>query len=231
MERLDRAMSNDRWRALFPEGTVRTLPRTYLDHSPLVVLTQGMHPSNPLNRPFRCEAAWFCHSNFIDVVQNSWLNRSHNLLEANNSFTDNVKIWNKKVFGNIFKRKRTLLARIEGIQKAQVLAFSHNLHFLEKDLINQYNNTVFQEEILWFQKSRSKWLTLGDKNTRYFHISTLVKRRKLKINVLKDEEGNWISSMNELKAHIIDHFINLFKFEETTIVEGTNSKTVTKPYI
>lgn len=26
MERLDRAMSNDKWRALFPEGTVRTLP-------------------------------------------------------------------------------------------------------------------------------------------------------------------------------------------------------------
>ncbi|KAI7991201.1 hypothetical protein LOK49_LG12G00888 [Camellia lanceoleosa] len=42
MERLDRAMSNDRWRALFPEGTVRTLPRTYSDHSPLVVLTQGL---------------------------------------------------------------------------------------------------------------------------------------------------------------------------------------------
>ncbi|KAL7249456.1 hypothetical protein ACSBR1_011617 [Camellia fascicularis] len=40
MERLDRAMSNDKWRALFPEGIVRTLPRTYLDHSPLVVLTQ-----------------------------------------------------------------------------------------------------------------------------------------------------------------------------------------------
>ncbi|KAI8011548.1 hypothetical protein LOK49_LG06G02178 [Camellia lanceoleosa] len=43
MERLDRAMSNEKWRALFPEGTVRTLPRTHSDHSPLIVLTQGMH--------------------------------------------------------------------------------------------------------------------------------------------------------------------------------------------
>ncbi|KAL7167322.1 hypothetical protein ACSBR2_037900 [Camellia fascicularis] len=41
MERLDRAMSNDKWRALFPEGTVRTLPRTYSNHSPLVVFSQG----------------------------------------------------------------------------------------------------------------------------------------------------------------------------------------------
>ncbi|KAL7219061.1 hypothetical protein ACSBR2_012188 [Camellia fascicularis] len=39
MECLDRAMSNDKWRTLFPEGIVRTLPRTYLEHSPLVILT------------------------------------------------------------------------------------------------------------------------------------------------------------------------------------------------
>ncbi|KAL7161502.1 hypothetical protein ACSBR2_042045 [Camellia fascicularis] len=41
MERLDRAMSNEQWRAFFPEGTVRTLPQTYSDHSSLVVYTQG----------------------------------------------------------------------------------------------------------------------------------------------------------------------------------------------
>lgn len=92
MERLDKAMRNDQWQALFFEGTVRTLPRTYSDHSPLVVFTQGMHPSNSQNRPFRCEAAWFCHSNFIDVIQNSWINMSNNLLEAIGTFTHNVKI-------------------------------------------------------------------------------------------------------------------------------------------
>ncbi|KAL7213994.1 hypothetical protein ACSBR1_026425 [Camellia fascicularis] len=113
MERLDQAMSNDKWRALFPEGTVRTLPRTYSDHSPLVVYTQGMHPLNPLNRPFRFEAAWLCHPNFMDVVQQSWWNMDHNLINAINDFTHNVKIWNKETFGNIFKRKRNLLARIE----------------------------------------------------------------------------------------------------------------------
>ncbi|KAI7983884.1 hypothetical protein LOK49_LG15G02525 [Camellia lanceoleosa] len=37
MERLNRAMSNDQWRVFL---TVRTLPRTYFDHSPLVVHTQ-----------------------------------------------------------------------------------------------------------------------------------------------------------------------------------------------
>ncbi|KAL7239070.1 hypothetical protein ACSBR2_005045 [Camellia fascicularis] len=155
MERLDRAMSNDKWRALFPEGTVRTLPRTYSDHSPLVVYTQGMHPLNPLNRPFRFEAAWLCHPNFTDVQQ-SWWNMDHNLINAINDFTHNVKIWNKETFGNIFKRKRNLLAHIEGLQKSQAQSYSHNLFLLEKDLITQYNATFFQEELLWFKKSRVK---------------------------------------------------------------------------
>ena len=46
MERLDKAMRNDQWQALFFEGTVRTLPRTHSDHSSLVVFSLGMQLSN-----------------------------------------------------------------------------------------------------------------------------------------------------------------------------------------
>ncbi|XP_028068131.1 uncharacterized protein LOC114270746 isoform X1 [Camellia sinensis] len=42
MERLDRAVCNAEWRTMFPEATVRVLPRTYSDHSPLVVYIQEM---------------------------------------------------------------------------------------------------------------------------------------------------------------------------------------------
>lgn len=68
---------------------------------------------------------------------------NNNLLESTVEFTLRVSVWNKEVFGNIFKRKRLLLARIEVIQRAQTTNFSHNLQALEKDLINQYNVTIF----------------------------------------------------------------------------------------
>ncbi|KAL7190222.1 hypothetical protein ACSBR2_022498 [Camellia fascicularis] len=129
MECLDRAMSNDKWRTLFPEGTVRTLPRTYSDHSPLIVLIQRMHSHNPTSRPFRFEAAWLCHPFFSDVVKKSWSNMEHNLLEAINNFTHDVKTWNKEVFGNVYKRKRNLLARIEGYSYAGSLEKYHS-HWL-----------------------------------------------------------------------------------------------------
>ena len=79
-----------------------------------------------------------------------------NLINAINDFTHNVKTWNKETFGNIFKRKRNLLTCIEGLQKSQAQFYSHNLFLLEKDLITQYNATLFQEKLLWFQKSSVK---------------------------------------------------------------------------
>ncbi|KAL7228283.1 hypothetical protein ACSBR2_007070 [Camellia fascicularis] len=47
MERLDRALCNAEWRTMFPEAIVRVLPRTYSDHSPLVVYTQGRNALVP----------------------------------------------------------------------------------------------------------------------------------------------------------------------------------------
>ncbi|KAL7165830.1 hypothetical protein ACSBR2_036656 [Camellia fascicularis] len=71
MERLDRALSNLEWRTMFPEATVKVLPRTYSDHSPLLVYTQGMHTLNPSQRPFRFEATWISHPGLLDTINSS----------------------------------------------------------------------------------------------------------------------------------------------------------------
>ncbi|KAI8030262.1 hypothetical protein LOK49_LG01G02852 [Camellia lanceoleosa] len=47
LERLDRAACNSEWRLASTKGVVRNLPRTYSDHSLMVVYTQGMS-SHPL---------------------------------------------------------------------------------------------------------------------------------------------------------------------------------------
>lgn len=70
------------------------------------------------------------------------------------NFTFAANHWNKTVFGNIFRKKRWTLSRIEGIRKSQQNKFSHNLQVLEKDLISEYNNILAQGEIHWYQKSR-----------------------------------------------------------------------------
>ena len=59
----------------------------------------------------------------------------------------------------------------------------------EKQLIEEFNNTLVQEELLWFQKSREQWVKFGDRNTKFFHVQTLVRRKHNKIHglFLKDD--------------------------------------------
>lgn len=54
---LDRGLCNEEWRSFFPEGTICNLPRTYSDHSPLLLSLNGTFFTEKINRPFRFEAA------------------------------------------------------------------------------------------------------------------------------------------------------------------------------
>lgn len=160
-KRLDRALCNEEWRSLFPEGMIQILPRTYSDHAPLLLHVFGKNHRNHIMRPFRFEAAWILDPSFETVVNNNWT--GSNLSEHIENFTKAAKDWNKNVFGNIFRKKRWIQGRLNGVKKAQETNFAHNLQFLERDLIKEFNDILLQEEVLWFQKSRSKWITLGEK--------------------------------------------------------------------
>ncbi|XP_028094913.1 uncharacterized protein LOC114294916 [Camellia sinensis] len=117
--RLDRDVRNSEWRMAFTEGAVRNLPRTYSDHSPLVVFTQ--------------------------------------------------------------------------------------------EFVRDYNNILYQEKLLWFQKSRANWITMGERNTKYFHVSTIAKRRRMRVVTLKNSENGWITDPIDLKNNVHSYFCNLFK--------------------
>ncbi|XP_028094127.1 uncharacterized protein LOC114294199 [Camellia sinensis] len=109
MERLDRAVCNTEWRLAFTEGAVKNLPRTYSDHSSMIVFTQGMNSPNLSARPFRLEAAWFTDSSFKNVVEKSWVDSHFSVPEAIDLLTKNALSWNKNSFGNIFRKKKVAL--------------------------------------------------------------------------------------------------------------------------
>lgn len=109
-----------------------------------------------------------------------------------------------------FVKKWWTKARIEGIQKAQDNLFSHNLQLLERDLISEFNNILIQEELLWFQKSRSRWITEDERNTKYFHLTTIIHRWKAKISMLKNADNVWVENTDLLKDIVRSYFKNLF---------------------
>ena len=42
-----------------------------------------------------------------------------------------------------------------------------------------------------FQRSREEWIAYGDINTKFYHASTLVRRKRNRIERLKNNEGEW----------------------------------------
>ena len=85
--------------------------------------------------------------------------------------------------------------------------------YLEKrcqEVWHDYNQVLIQEELLWYKKSRAKWLCYGNRNTSYFHGTTTIRRRKNTYDILQNEDGVWISDQQELEELVMGFFKNLF---------------------
>ena len=67
-----------------------------------------------------------------------------------------------------------------------------------------------QEEDLGAMKSRVNWMIQGDWNTAFYHVTTLMRRKRNKILSIKDYQREWINDQEAIMVFIQDHFRNLF---------------------
>ena len=188
--RLDRALYNIEWRRRFQDGCVRHLLQAGSDHSPLLIVTGGFALAKLPNKPFWFLAAWATHDQFETVVKENW-DPSFSLMSKLDKLATSLTTWNKEVFGNLFRRKRNLWARLERIQRRLTTGASCYLLKLERRLRHQLDHTLDQIALLCFQKARVDQIQDGDRNTRHFHLSTIIRRRFNHINALKNKDDEW----------------------------------------
>lgn len=101
-----------------------------------------------------------------------------------------IKKWNKEEFGNILEEKQRLEKAMEDIQQRIILEGRDDEKSEEEGrLISQLKERRKQEEILWRQKSRIKWLMEGERNTKFFHQAMIQHRHKNRIFSIKNAEG------------------------------------------
>lgn len=73
------------------------------------------------------------------------------------------------------------MARLYGIQKATTVRPSTFLLELENKLLHELDVVLGQEQDLWALKSRVNWMIQGNRNTAFYHVSTLVRRKRNQI--------------------------------------------------
>uniref|UniRef100_A0A2N9IIB3 Reverse transcriptase domain-containing protein n=1 Tax=Fagus sylvatica TaxID=28930 RepID=A0A2N9IIB3_FAGSY len=209
-ERLDRAFSNTEWRTTFPRASVHHFPATSSDHNPIILNSTGFESTNP--KPFRFEAIWTRDGSSTQVIKHAW----DHLVFGSPLFKFIKKLkatkkdliwWNKNCFGHLQTRNKSLSEAINSIQ--QLDPTESNLQ-KEKILTWEFNENLRREDLLWKQKSRVQWLTSPTLNTKFFHVSTIIRRRKNAIDFLKNENNEWLSNRNDIGSSFVQFYQNLF---------------------
>lgn len=149
------------------------------------------------------------HENFNDFVHDHW-NPSDSLSESLLKLSENLQNWSREVFHNIFKTKKMLMARLAGIQAKLSLNHHRGLIKLEGRLRHELEEVLAQEEIHWYQKARVEWLRNGDRNTTFFHLSSVVRQWKNKVVAIKNDDDEWISDHEKIKEFMVSYFSSLF---------------------
>lgn len=76
-----------------------------------------------------------------------------------------------------------------------------------------------QEEAYWSQRSRVHWLKWGDRNSKFFHASTIQRRNRNILHRIKDHLGNWLEGQQEVMQGVWQFFQNLYSSEPTDMLE------------
>lgn len=108
------------------------------------------------------------------MVNSAWDSFRENV----NAKIDRVKgdsiFFNKGLFfGNIFRDKRILEARIKGIQRTLEQVDCAPIIILEQKLQQRYNGVLFREETLLYLKYGENQVKLEDRNTSFFHAQAV----------------------------------------------------------
>lgn len=153
-KKLDRVVSDVDWQLAFPHSIVEVLSQHASDHNPLLLSCTKFKSKRA--KLFHFQAAWMTHPDYELLVNHYWTQTHGDVVAKLDQIRKQSLAFNKDTFGNIFKRKRKIEARIKGVHLQLDLCPSSDLVRLESDLQREYSTVLREEEILWFQKSREK---------------------------------------------------------------------------
>ncbi|KAF7139019.1 hypothetical protein RHSIM_Rhsim07G0114000 [Rhododendron simsii] len=222
MERIDMAFANMDWRERFDTALVFVEVAVGSDHNPLLINTN--FSLNKIQRPFRFESLWTTEDECHCIIAKAWNHtfvgsEMFQLCKKLRGCKDDLKVWHRNNFDDLRFQIAILRDQLVGIQKENEVRFNADNYVKEKVMITKLEDLWQKEAMFWHQRSRVNWLKMGDKNTRFFHLSTIHRRQRNQVAKLKDEYGNWHVDKECIAGVIKGHFEKLYSPPQSRDIE------------
>ncbi|XP_060965251.1 uncharacterized protein LOC133034222 [Cannabis sativa] len=211
--RLDRGLASTDWRILFPDAVLNHLSASTSDHRPILLDTNGGYKGK--RHPFRYENMWARDPRCYWVVKEAWAKRLHsnpmvNFHRKAKNTRRKLSQWNKDQFRKLSFQVKEANSYLQHTEQSN----PDDLNAIEAAR-QQLKEALLWEEIHWKQKSRIQWLQEGDRCSKFFMTSTIVRRRKSFIQCIKDSEGGqWIRDQKEIADCFLKNFQDLFRQDQ-----------------
>lgn len=81
---------------------------------------------------------------------------------------------------------------------------------VERKLQEEHQRVLLMLERFWFQRSRINWAMFGDANTKFFHSTAVVRKRRNLIRSIQRADGSWLTTDKEIRLEFINHFKGIY---------------------
>lgn len=88
---------------------------------------------------------------------------------------------------------------------------TENLASQEQALLTELEERRKQEEMIWKQKSRIRWLKEGKRNIKFFHRTTIQRRMNNTISHIQNPHGERMEKQEDIEREITNHFKTIIK--------------------
>ncbi|XP_019099652.1 PREDICTED: uncharacterized protein LOC109132483 [Camelina sativa] len=205
---LDRVMINSEWASLFPTAEAEFLEFDGSDHKPILTTIQPRHSYT--TKAFRFDKRLIEIENFDTIVANGW-----NSCKKQNHYSicDQISNCRREMAKGKHKTNLNSAKRIDHFQlllnRAMESTNRNNrshIPYLQRELSKAYRD----EEYYWKNKSRNRWLTLGDRNTSFYHASTKTRYARNHISSIRDSSNICHSGDHQIGVHAQEYFSKIY---------------------
>ncbi|KAL9686800.1 hypothetical protein QQ045_031193 [Rhodiola kirilowii] len=175
---------------------------------------------------FKFVGAWTEHENFQDIVKTSWAQKAHsnpllNFALKLKRLRRVLRKWNWEQFRDVNLKLRQLTKRVELLE----LELQNRTAAVSKSTLNRAKDELasylrYQYAILE-EKSKTKWLTDGDRNSSFFHASIKARHSHNKMK-LELADGSFSEDPDIIGNKAVTYFLGLFRLTSTREWNGSS---------